>query len=74
MGENNQNQEKSFIKEKIKEKPRNKRRLLSKLAWVVLSAVLFGVIACATFVALKPKLEEWLYPDKGPDNHAFLHE
>ncbi len=58
-------QEFAFIKEKIKDKPINKRRLLLRTVYNLLCAVLFGVTACFVFVFLKPYIEEWLYPEKG---------
>ena len=64
MGEQERNeQEFDFIKEKIKSKPVNKRRLLLYLCGYVFAAVLFGVIVCVTFVALQPHITSWLYPD-----------
>lgn len=57
-------QEFAFIKEKIKDKPINKRRLLLKTGYNLLCAVIFGVTACFMFVLLKPYFEEWLYPEK----------
>ncbi len=57
-------QEFAFIKEKIKDKPINKRRLLLRTVYNLLCAVLFGVTACFVFVFLKPYIEEWLYPEK----------
>ena len=55
-------QEFAFIKEKIKDKPINKRRLLIHAGFNLLCAVVFGVVACFVFVLMEPYLEEWLYP------------
>ncbi len=57
-------QEFDFIKEKIKDKPVNKRRLLARAGWNLLGAVVFGIVACFVFVLLKPYFEEWMYPEK----------
>lgn len=57
-------QEFDFIKEKIKDKPINKRRLLIRAGYNFVCAVGFGVIACFVFVFLKPYMEDWLYPEK----------
>ena len=57
-------QEFDFIKEKIKDKPINRRRLLIRMIYNLLCAVVFGVAACFVFVLLKPSMEEWLYPEK----------
>ena len=64
MEEHDQNQEFSFIKEKIKNKPINKRRLVYKSLWVIFCGIIFGFFACLTFVALKPKLEKLTQPQK----------
>ncbi len=58
-------QEFAFIKEKIKDKPINRRRLLLRTVYNLLCAVLFGVTACFVFVFFRPYFEEWLYPEKG---------
>lgn len=57
-------QEFAFIKEKIKDKPINKRRLLLKAVYNLLCAIIFGAAACFVFVLLKPYFEEKLYPEK----------
>ncbi len=57
-------QEFAFIKEKIKDKPINKRRLLLKAVYNLLCAIVFGAAACFVFVLLKPYFEEKLYPEE----------
>lgn len=57
-------QEFAFIKEKIKDKPINKRRLLLKAIYNLLCAIIFGAAACFVFVLLKPYFEEKLYPEE----------
>ena len=57
-------QEFAFIKEKIKDKPINRRRLLLKAGFNLLCAVRFGVVACFVFVLLKPHVEERFYPEE----------
>lgn len=57
-------QEFAFIKEKIKDKPINRRRLLLKAGFNLLCAVMFGVVACFVFVLLKPHVEERFYPEE----------
>lgn len=51
-----------FIKEKIKERPVNKKRLIKHGAYTAGFAVLFGAIACFVFTWLSPVFEGWLYP------------
>ncbi|MBO5372225.1 MAG: serine protease [Lachnospiraceae bacterium] len=52
----------SFIKEKIKEKPVNKRRLFKQGASAVVFGILFGVAACFVFTLMQPVMQSWLYP------------
>lgn len=52
-------QEFAFIKEKIKDKPINRKRMLIHLVYDILCAAVFGAVACFVFVGIKPKLEEW---------------
>lgn len=56
------NQEFAFIKEKIKDKPINKKRMLIHMGYDILCAIVFGAIACLVFVGLKPHVEEWMQP------------
>lgn len=51
-----------FMKERIKDRPLNKRKLLRKTAITAAMALIFGLIACVTFLVLKPVVEGWLYP------------
>lgn len=52
-------QEQPFIKEKIKNKPLNKKKLLLKGAETTVFAVLFGVVACFVFYMMQPKMKRW---------------
>lgn len=54
----------AFIKEKIKDKPINKKRMLIHMGYDILCAIVFGAIACFVFVCLKPHIEEWMQPKK----------
>ena len=51
-------EEYSFIKEKIKDKPLNKKRLLFRIAFNVGSAALFGLVACIVFYACSPMIRD----------------
>ena len=55
MQENKQDKY-EFISEKIKEKPVNKKKLVYHVCFVVLLAVLFGIVASVTFVLCQPKM------------------
>lgn len=56
----------SFINEKIKEKPINKRRLMIQAAFVVVMAVVFGLVASLVFAFFQPRFEQMLYPQQEP--------
>lgn len=55
-------QQKDFMLEKIKERPINKRRLFRRTVITAAMAVLFGLVACFTFLLLEPVMNSWLYP------------
>ena len=66
MEDRKNNEEFSFIKEKIKEKPINKRRVLYKLLMAAACGILFGLAACGVFfVVVMPRLEEMAKPQPG---------
>lgn len=56
----------SFINEKIKEKPLNKKRLLLRAVFCVGMAVVFGLVASFVFTYFQPKFEKMLYPEEKP--------
>lgn len=51
-----------FITETIKKKPVNKRRFFLKFITTVFLAVIFGVVACLTYILVYPKLLQYLRP------------
>lgn len=52
----------SFINEKRKEKPVNKRRLLIQAVFIIAMAVVFGLVASLVFAYFQPKFQQMLYP------------
>ena len=56
----------SFINEKIKEKPVNKKRLLMQAGFIALMAVVFGIIASLVFACFQPKFESLFFPEEEP--------
>lgn len=54
----------SFINETIKERPINKRKLFRKTMLTICGAVIFGGIACLTFLLLEPVISNWLSPEE----------
>ncbi len=53
-----------FIKETRKEKPINRKRVVMHVVETVVLAVVFGALACLTFVLLKPRFEQYFSPEE----------
>lgn len=53
-----------FMKERVKARPLNRRKLVQKTLTTVSMAVIFGLIACLTFSALEPTISNWLHPQE----------
>lgn len=49
-----------FIREKIKEKPINKKKLFSRIGMAALCGLVFALAVCGTLLLLKPSLQEML--------------
>lgn len=63
-----------FLQEKIKERPINKKKLLQRTMITASLALLFGLVACLTFLLLEPVLNNWLYPEEEPQIVTFPQE
>lgn len=59
-------QESDFMIEKIKERPINRKKLLRRTITTASMAVIFGLIACLTFLLLEPVISNWLHPEEPP--------
>jgi len=57
-----------FVIEKIKERPVNKKKLLRRTLITASMAVMFGLIACFTFLIIEPVISNWLYPQEEKPN------
>lgn len=57
-----------FVIEKIKERPINKKKLLRRTLITASMAVMFGLIACFTFLIIEPVISNWLYPQEEKPN------
>lgn len=66
MPETEQNHQNEFMIEKIKQRPVNKRKLIQRTIITASMAVIFGLIACFTFLVLEPVISNWLYPEEEP--------
>lgn len=63
-----------FLQEKIKERPINKKKLLQRTVITASLALLFGLVACLTFLLLEPVLNNWIYPEEAPKVVTFPQE
>lgn len=63
-----------FLREKIKQKPVNKKKLLRRTLITVAMAVVFGLVACFTFLVLEPVISNRLYPEEEAEEVQFPEE
>ena len=61
-----QNQDFEYIKEKVKERPINRKKLVRRTIITASMAVIFGVLACFTFLVLEPVFSNLLNPEEEP--------
>ncbi len=66
MPDKEQNTQSDFMIEKIKTRPLNRRKLIRRTILTASMAVIFGLIACVTFLVLEPIISNWLYPEEEP--------
>ena len=71
MQESPQNNKSDFMIEKIKERPVNKKKLIRRTVITASMAVIFGLIACFTFLVLEPVISNFLYPEEEPQIVVF---
>ncbi len=69
----NQNQT-DFMKETIKQRPLNRRKLVRRTLLTASMAVIFGMVACFTFLLLEPVISNKLYPEEEPEMVEFIEE
>lgn len=60
--EEQEKEEFAFIREKIKEKPLNKKRMLIQGIYTLALAVMFGLVACVVFTYMQPVVDRWMHP------------
>jgi len=59
-----QKHETSFVTETIKEKPINKKKLFRRTITTIVFAIVFGLIACLTFILIEPVINNILNPEE----------
>jgi serine protease Do len=62
----NDDKDNSFIRETIKNKPVNRKRMISHVLFVVFSAAVFGVVASLVIAFAEPKFKAAFYPEEEP--------
>ena len=73
--EDNRNQNNSdFMRETIKQRPLNRKKLIRRTLITAAMAVIFGLVACVTFLLLEPVISNRLYPEEEPDQIVFVEE
>lgn len=63
-----------FMKETIKQRPLNRRKLVRRTLLTAAMAVVFGMVACFTFLLLEPVISNKLYPEEEPEIIEFVEE
>lgn len=63
-----------FLREKIKQKPVNKKKLFRRTIITVIMAVVFGLVACITFLVLEPVISNKLNPEEEAQEVQFPEE
>ena len=71
MPDREQNNQNDFMVEKIKTRPINRKKLIRRTIITAAMAVIFGLIACFTFLILEPVISNWLYPEEDPQAVIF---
>lgn len=73
--EENKNQDNSdFMMERIKQRPLNRKKLIRRTLVTAAMAVIFGMVACFTFLLLEPVISNRLYPEEEPQTVVFVEE
>lgn len=71
MPDREQNNQNDFMIEKIKARPINRRKLIRRTIITAVMAVIFGTVACVTFLILEPVISNRLYPEEEPAPIVF---
>ena len=64
----------NFLQEKIKERPVNRKKLARRTAITIVMAMVFGLVACVTFLLLEPVINKMLYPEEKAQIVRFPEE
>lgn len=64
----------TFLQEKIKERPVNRKKLVRRTVITVVMAMVFGLVACVTFLLLEPVINRMIYPEAKAEIVRFPEE
>lgn len=64
----------NFLQEKIKDRPVNRKKLARRTAITAVMAMVFGLVACVTFLLLEPVINKMLYPEEKTEIVRFPEE
>ena len=64
----------TFLQEKIKDRPVNRKKLARRTAITVVMAMVFGLVACVTFLLLEPVINRMIYPEEKAEIVRFPEE
>lgn len=74
MEENRNPDNTDFMKETIKQRPLNRKKLVRRTLVTAAMAVIFGMVSCLTFLLLEPVISNRLYPEEEPQAVVFVEE
>lgn len=74
MEEKHNQETTDFMKETIKQRPLNRKKLIRRTLITAAMAVIFGTVACLTFLVLEPVISNRLYPEEEPSTVVFVEE
>lgn len=72
--EEKHNQGTDFMKETMKQRPLNRKKLIRRTLITAAMAVVFGLVACLTFLLLEPVISNKLYPEEEPSQVVLVEE
>ena len=72
MEENKNQNNTDFMKETIKQRPLNRKKLVRRTLVTAAMAVIFGMVACFTFLLLEPIISNRLYPEEEPQTVVLV--
>lgn len=67
MNDLNEKEEFQIIRERMKERPVNRKKLLRRMVITASMAVIFGALACITILVLEPVFSNILTPEEEPE-------